>query len=197
MSFLLDEPLSNIDALMRVMMRADLKRLQQRLGVTTVFVTHDQVEAMTLSDRIVVMDAGEVRQVGSPLFASPDMRVVLPPGAAHVGGEVMPGVRPEEIKLSATELPGAPVGDVLMVETLGHETIVHSAVGKNVVRVRVSGDAVWRTGQRVWLRVGQSFLLESHSQRLVSWWGAFKHALAIRAAARQRQVPPARRAAPR
>ena len=66
-AFLMDEPLSNIDALLRVTMRAELKRLQQQLGITTLFVTHDQTEAMTLSDRIAVMEAGIVQQVGKPL----------------------------------------------------------------------------------------------------------------------------------
>ncbi|MCC6314778.1 MAG: ABC transporter ATP-binding protein [Thermomicrobiales bacterium] len=66
-AFLMDEPLSNIDALLRVTMRAELKRLQQQLGITTIFVTHDQVEALTLSDRIVVMEFGTVQQVGKPL----------------------------------------------------------------------------------------------------------------------------------
>src|SRR5436305_3360756 len=64
--FLLDEPLSNLDAKLRVQMRAGLKRLHQRLGITTIYVTHDQVEAMTLGDRIAVMANGELQQVGQP-----------------------------------------------------------------------------------------------------------------------------------
>ncbi|MGY2049438.1 ABC transporter ATP-binding protein [Methylobacterium sp. JK268] len=65
--FLYDEPLSNLDAKLRVQMRAEIRRLHRRLGTTTVFVTHDQAEAMTLADRIVVMQAGRVEQVGTPL----------------------------------------------------------------------------------------------------------------------------------
>ena len=65
--FLFDEPLSNLDAKLRVQMRAEMKELHQRLKTTTVYVTHDQVEAMTLADRVVIMDAGRVAQVGSPL----------------------------------------------------------------------------------------------------------------------------------
>ncbi|RLE52516.1 MAG: glycerol-3-phosphate ABC transporter ATP-binding protein, partial [Candidatus Methanomethylicota archaeon] len=65
-AFLLDEPLSNLDAKLRVVMRAELKRLQKELGVTTVYVTHDQAEAMTMADRIAVMKDGKVLQVGSP-----------------------------------------------------------------------------------------------------------------------------------
>src|SRR5438034_7422948 len=65
-AFLLDEPLSNLDAKLRVQMRAELKRIHQRLGITTIYVTHDQVEAMTLGDRIVVMSNGRVQQIGPP-----------------------------------------------------------------------------------------------------------------------------------
>src|SRR5881409_625098 len=65
-AFLLDEPLSNLDAKLRVQMRAELKRIHQRLGITTVYVTHDQVEAMTLGDRIVVMSGGKALQIGRP-----------------------------------------------------------------------------------------------------------------------------------
>lgn len=64
--FLMDEPLSNLDAKLRVKMRAELKKLQRQLGVTTIYVTHDQVEAMTMGDRIAVINAGELQQVGSP-----------------------------------------------------------------------------------------------------------------------------------
>ena len=64
---LLDEPLSNLDARMRVSVRRDLRELQQRLGLTTIFVTHDQEEANTISDRIAVMEAGAIRQVGTPM----------------------------------------------------------------------------------------------------------------------------------
>ena len=72
-AFLMDEPLSNLDAKLRVQMRAEIARLQSRLGTTTVYVTHDQTEAMTLGDRVVVMLAGEVQQIGSPdeLYANP------------------------------------------------------------------------------------------------------------------------------
>ncbi|MBE7193383.1 MAG: ATP-binding cassette domain-containing protein, partial [Gordonia polyisoprenivorans] len=72
-AFLMDEPLSNLDAKLRVQMRAEISRLQQRLGTTTVYVTHDQTEAMTLGDRVVVMRSGYVQQIGSPqeLYTNP------------------------------------------------------------------------------------------------------------------------------
>ena len=64
--FLFDEPLSNLDAKLRGTMRVEMKKLHQRLGVTTVFVTHDQIEAMTLADRVVVMNGGHIEQIGTP-----------------------------------------------------------------------------------------------------------------------------------
>ena len=85
--FLFDEPLSNLDAKLRVRMRAEIKELQQRLGTTTVYVTHDQIEAITMSDKIVVMQSGRVEQVGSPLeiFDSPVNRFV----AGFIGSPAM------------------------------------------------------------------------------------------------------------
>ncbi|MDQ0467476.1 sn-glycerol 3-phosphate transport system ATP-binding protein [Labrys wisconsinensis] len=85
--FLFDEPLSNLDAKLRVQMRAEIKQLHQRLGVTSVFVTHDQVEAMTLADRIVVMNTGVVEQVGRPteVYRRPASRYV----ASFVGAQPM------------------------------------------------------------------------------------------------------------
>jgi iron(III) transport system ATP-binding protein len=75
---LFDEPLSNLDAKLREQMRGEVRRLQQRLGITSIYVTHDQAEAMALSDRIVVMEAGRVQQGGSPLeiYARPANRFV-------------------------------------------------------------------------------------------------------------------------
>jgi sn-glycerol 3-phosphate transport system ATP-binding protein len=71
--FLFDEPLSNLDAKLRVQMRVEIKKLQQQLGVTSIYVTHDQVEAMTLADRLIVMNAGRAEQIGAPLelYAKP------------------------------------------------------------------------------------------------------------------------------
>jgi len=105
--FLFDEPLSNLDAKLRVQMRLEVRKLHQRLGATSVFVTHDQVEAMTLADRIVVMNAGRIEQIGTPseiydrpetlfvagFISSPPMNlleVTIPArGEAHVGGVVI------------------------------------------------------------------------------------------------------------
>jgi len=86
-AFLMDEPLSNLDAKLRVDMRAEIKALQRETGVTTVFVTHDQVEAMTLADRLVVMNGGRVEQVGTPaeVYSRPASRFV----ATFVGAPAM------------------------------------------------------------------------------------------------------------
>src|ERR671926_1674851 len=106
--FLFDEPLSNLDAKLRVQMRVEIKRLQRALGVTSVYVTHDQIEAMTLSDKLVVMNAGVIEQIGTPadvyrrpatrfvatFIGSPPMNIlrglVEGPGLVSVGGSLPP-----------------------------------------------------------------------------------------------------------
>jgi len=104
--FLFDEPLSNLDAKLRVQMRLEIRRLQEDLKVTSIFVTHDQVEAMTLGDRLIVMDNGYAAQVGSPLeiYERPATRFV----AGFIGS---PGMNFQPVPLSAdgqwAELPGA------------------------------------------------------------------------------------------
>ncbi len=91
--WLMDEPLSNLDALLRVQMRAELKRLQKELGITTIYVTHDQVEAMTMADRIAVMNAGRILQIGSPseVYHRPRNRFV----AGFIGSPPMNFIRVE------------------------------------------------------------------------------------------------------
>jgi sn-glycerol 3-phosphate transport system ATP-binding protein len=154
LAFLLDEPLSNLDAKLRVQMRAELKRIHHRLGITTIYVTHDQVEAMTLGDRIVVMSAGEVQQIGKPhdvyrhpanlfvagFIGSPPMNLVR--GRAEGGrvvagdlsferagvpdGEVAVGFRPEALTLAADGVPSLSFA-VDVVEPLGDEVVVHGS----------------------------------------------------------------------
>jgi ABC-type sugar transport system ATPase subunit len=159
-AFLLDEPLSNLDAKLRVQMRAELKRIHLRLGITTIYVTHDQVEAMTLGDRIVVMSAGCVQQIGPPqevygkpanlfvagFIGSPPMNLLrgtVADGRVEAGelsfvrsglpsGEVAVGIRPEDLR------PGADGGpsfafEVDVVEPLGNEVVVHGSVAGSVV----------------------------------------------------------------
>ncbi len=116
--FLLDEPLSNLDAKLRVQMRAELKRLHQRLGITTVYVTHDQVEAMTLADRMVVMSAGSTLQIGAPqeIYAEPVNLFV----AGFIGSPAMNLLRGKAAgsRVTAGELaferPGVPDCEVVV-----------------------------------------------------------------------------------
>ncbi|MEI4486983.1 sn-glycerol-3-phosphate ABC transporter ATP-binding protein UgpC [Frigidibacter sp. MR17.14] len=144
-AFLFDEPLSNLDAKLRVQMRLEIKTLQRDLGVTSLYVTHDQVEAMTLADRVIVMNGGRAEQIGTPLeiYERPATRFVgefigappmnflpvasvrdpgtLPAGTAEVG------IRPEAMALAAPG--GAQVtGTVRFTEALGAETLVHLAL---------------------------------------------------------------------
>lgn len=107
--FLFDEPLSNLDAELRVDMRAELARLHQSLGSTMIYVTHDQVEAMTLADKIVVLRAGQIEQVGSPLalYSDPDNKFV----AGFIGS---PGMN---------FLPATLTDDKLSLSALGHESV--------------------------------------------------------------------------
>ncbi|RLJ58911.1 carbohydrate ABC transporter ATP-binding protein (CUT1 family) [Litoreibacter meonggei] len=157
--FLFDEPLSNLDAKLRIQMRTEIKELHQRLKTTTVFVTHDQIEAMTLADRIVVMQGGNIEQVGTPLelydnptnefvatfIGAPSMNLLsgdLSNGKVKVAdqlfagpsgtGKVKLGVRPEHLILSDDGLPM----QVKVVEPTGAETMVFlSFEGQDVTAV--------------------------------------------------------------
>ena len=153
--FLFDEPLSNLDAKLRVVMRGEIKGLHQRLGVTTLYVTHDQIEAMTMADKIVVMNAGRVEQIGAPLdlydrpanlfvagfIGSPAMNFIegrvtqegfvadgatLPlPQGTAPADRAVYGIRPEHLALAETGI----AAEVLLVEPMGSETQVIMNVG--------------------------------------------------------------------
>ncbi len=148
--FLFDEPLSNLDALLRVQMRIELSNLHRDLGATMIYVTHDQVEAMTMADKIVVMNGGEVQQIGGPmdLYDNPANRFVAGfignpamnflPGAAIGMSAAEIGLRPEHIHLSPD--PAAPLaGTVRLVERLGNQTLVHVATPAGMVCVQGAG----------------------------------------------------------
>jgi multiple sugar transport system ATP-binding protein len=167
--FLFDEPLSNLDAELRVQMRAEIGKLQKRLAVTAVYVTHDQVEAMTMGDRIAVLHDGELRQVGTPLelydapqnvfvaqfigtpnmnmlrmtldedgktLRHPSVSIPVPPqwiasANAYKGKSLLVGIRPEHVRAvdeNEWHNTAALSGTVEIIETLGHEIIVHMAI---------------------------------------------------------------------
>jgi sn-glycerol 3-phosphate transport system ATP-binding protein len=166
-AFLLDEPLSNLDAKLRTELRAELKRLHARLGTTMVYVTHDQIEAMTLGDRIAVMNRGRLQQVGTPneiyrtpcnLFVarfvgSPAMNIFPGPLVGR-GADVTAGVRPEAMH-RAGELPGGiPLElEADVVEPLGSDVYVHGYAGGEAVVARLPGNVQVSAGDRLPLAV--------------------------------------------
>jgi multiple sugar transport system ATP-binding protein len=139
-AFLMDEPLSNLDAALRVQTRAEILKLQKRLGTTTIYVTHDQVEAMTMGDRIAVMSKGLLQQIGTPeelytrpantfvakFIGSPSMNV-LPSAVLGVGGAgQLAGFRPEHVQLGASRNGGVSYdANVEVVEYLGDQQLAH------------------------------------------------------------------------
>jgi multiple sugar transport system ATP-binding protein len=144
-AFLMDEPLSNLDARLRVEMRAELKRLQHELRIVTIYVTHDQAEAMTLAHRIAVMCDGKIQQYDTPsnVYHQPANTFV----AGFVGSpsmnfipnqEIVLGVRPEDVELSATEHSGWSAARVYVTEEMGNETIVVLNDGGAHITARVS-----------------------------------------------------------
>lgn len=166
--FLFDEPLSNLDAKLRVQMRTEIKELHQRLKTTTVYVTHDQIEAMTMADKIVVLNAGNIEQVGSPMelyktpknlfvagfIGSPKMNLVDGAAAAKYKADKI-GVRPEHVAISSK--PGAAgagawKGTVGVAEHLGSDTFVHvHTEGQGTINVRTDGDIAVHHGDTVYL----------------------------------------------
>jgi multiple sugar transport system ATP-binding protein len=151
-AFLFDEPLSNLDAALRGTMRLEISELHQQLGKTMIYVTHDQVEAMTMADKIVVLNAGNIEQVGSPLelyrspknifvagfIGSPKMNFIEGPEAEKLGAKTI-GVRPEHISIAVTS--GRWQGSVGVAEHLGADTFVHVNAGDlGTINVRASGD---------------------------------------------------------
>ena len=151
---LMDEPLSNLDAQLRGEMRREIRALQQRLGITMVYVTHDQTEAMTMADRVVLLRDGRIEQVGSPeeLYARPATAFTAsfigapPMNLLRLNGSgALTGVRPEDIRLEGTGLEAR----VESVEYLGADTLVAARAGGELVMVRVSGRAAVRCGDTV------------------------------------------------
>ncbi len=162
-AFLFDEPLSNLDAALRVNMRLEITQLHQKLATTMVYVTHDQVEAMTMADKIVVLNAGRIEQVGSPMelyrkprnlfvagfIGTPRMNFISGEAASKYDAETI-GVRPEHLQLSSEK--GLWQGRVEVVEHLGSDTFLHiQADNIGALSVRADGEFPIRCADRVWL----------------------------------------------
>jgi len=164
--FLFDEPLSNLDAKLRAATRLEIQKLHADLGVTSLFVTHDQVEAMTLAQRMIVMNAGRMEQIGTPeevyhrpastfvagFIGSPPMNLISGtadgarfavagqslelPDAAPRAGALILGLRPEHVGLSQNGSPGWPL-KVEALEMLGAERLVYGRIGETLFTVRL------------------------------------------------------------
>jgi len=153
--FLFDEPLSNLDAALRVNMRIFIMQLHKDLGATMIYVTHDQVEAMTMADRIVVLNKGHIEQVGSPLelYNKPNSLFV----AGFIGSPKMNfvenntlGIRPEHVALS--DKKGEWAGTVKLAEHLGSDTFLHIDGGqRGQLTVRASGESHFAPGSQIWM----------------------------------------------
>jgi sn-glycerol 3-phosphate transport system ATP-binding protein len=166
--FLFDEPLSNLDAKLRAQMRIEIRRLHQKLGATSVFVTHDQVEAMTLADRLVVLNQGRIEQIGTPTevyrrpasrfvagfigapamnfmagVMAPDGRIAIGSGpvGSTLGMPITIGVRPDEIKLVEAPLKGTLDFVVELVEELGTGQALYGRSGELEMTVMRNGSA--------------------------------------------------------
>ena len=163
-AFLFDEPLSNLDAALRVGMRLEISELHERLKTTMIYVTHDQVEAMTMADKIVVLQAGVIEQVGSPLelyhtprnefvagfIGSPKMNIFGGEEAGKLGGAKV-GIRPEHTDANTTE--GMWRGRVGVAEHLGSDTFihVHDTGLTDMITVRIPGDLSVKHGDEIYL----------------------------------------------
>ncbi len=180
--FLMDEPLSNLDAKLRVTMRAHIKHLHHSLGVTTIYVTHDQIEAMTLADRVVVMSRAQVQQIGSPqdiyerpanlfvagFIGSPPMNLVpgslsggvfSAPGMRIAGftaadaARVVLGVRPEDLALvAADDITATVAAEVFAFELTGDATLVTIKQGDLMITAKAGKDCRSAIGARMGMR---------------------------------------------
>jgi sn-glycerol 3-phosphate transport system ATP-binding protein len=192
--FLFDEPLSNLDAKLRAQMRIEIRRLHQRLGATSVFVTHDQVEAMTLADKLVVLNQGRIEQIGTPteVYRRPASRFVAgfigAPAMNFLAGSmakdgriaigsgtgkaVTIGVRPDEIKLVEAPLKGTLDFDLELVEELGTGQVLYGRSGELEMTVMRNGSGeagLPKPGQRLYLKIPMAsvHLFEAESGRRI------------------------------
>mgnify|MGYP001545969455 CR=1 FL=1 len=165
---LMDEPLSNLDAKLRAEMRDEIKSLQQQLGLTVLFVTHDQTEAMTMADQIILLKDGRIEQSGTPydlysspssIFAarfigSPPMNIISPGDLGVVtksnagNGKVLLGLRPEVIAVGGNTING-PEMEVAGLDYLGSETLVHLVRGESRLIAKLSGECELKENETV------------------------------------------------
>jgi len=186
-AYLMDEPLSNLDARLRVQMRGELKRLQHQLGTTTIYVTHDQAEAMTLASRVAVMRKGRLQQFDTPMniyncpanrfvaefVGSPSMNFIE--GAIEAGvfvsdalrialnessfsGRLTMGIRPEHLQVFSEPRDGAIAASVYVTELMGNETFVFLSVGANRLIARAPADFRAEVESKVWLQLAKDKL---------------------------------------
>ena len=177
--FLFDEPLSNLDAALRGNTRVEIHKLHVELGATTIYVTHDQVEAMTLADRVVVLRDGLIEQVGSPLelydhptnrfvaqfIGMPSMNMVpadaIPVFSQMTGGRLPSdgflGVRPEGLRVHPDRAWGVP-GRVELIEALGNDTLIHVDIGGVPVVARQNERTPLAEGDQVGVELDPSVL---------------------------------------
>ncbi len=161
--FLFDEPLSNLDAALRVNMRLEIMQMHQDLGATMIYVTHDQVEAITMANRIVVLNRGNIEQVGSPLelynkpdslfvagfIGSPKMNLISGPVAQEYNAVTI-GIRPEHLTISKTA--GTWPAKVKLSEHLGADTFLHADAGPcGMMTVRAAGEYEVTPGDQIYL----------------------------------------------
>ncbi len=190
---LMDEPLSNLDAQLRVEMRREIRELQQRLGITMVYVTHDQVEAMTMADQVVLMRNGRIEQDAPPdeiyqnpasifvarFVGTPPMNVLplqaalaaggagqLTPPQGHDPATLALGIRPELTELGESGI----AAEVVAVEYLGADTLVETRIGGHGFIVRRAGKVSTRPGETVYITLSQSALhwFDQASERKVA-----------------------------
>ena len=191
--FLFDEPLSNLDAKLRNQMRIEIKALQRRLGVTSVYVTHDQVEAMTMADRIIVLNEGRIEQIGTPsefyhnqassfvasFMGAPPMNLIegrvengalmvngattLMPAPLEHAGSVTLGIRPEDVVLDAG---GEASFQVDIVEELGGHRLLHGRLADQPFTVHLGKDTAAQSGEaRISLKPGALRFFDSRTGR--------------------------------
>ncbi|MFK7879544.1 ABC transporter ATP-binding protein [Roseobacter sp.] len=162
-AFLFDEPLSNLDAALRVNMRLEICDLHKSLSTTMIYVTHDQVEAMTMADKIVVLHDGYIEQVGSPLelyehpinkfvagfIGSPKMNFITGGSASKRNADSI-GIRPEHVQVSSDS--GEWEGTVGVTEHLGSDTFLHVKLADgSMINVRASGDLKVNYGEKIYM----------------------------------------------